>query len=396
MMFGLLALLALILAACSPVEASPSSSTWGAVITLGQAEQSDAPALWPTAERITAGWIGADETGVHQDVRILSNGNLSERVVLPLPPVHPYAQQFFPAGGENLFILWLDANPDPENRLYAAVINAKMAVERGPTLISDKLTLRYAAVSDGEGGLWTVWSGGLVSEPEIYAQYIDSNGRPRQAVLVAENADWPALARSNDGKLNLFWLSPNDGKINGATLENGAAVDIQPLNRGIMLARGDRLMGIRAAFDMTHRYLFWNVTRADGTTESWYTTAEIAAWEWRSPAHLGIKLDLEELFETRFNSGSAHATQVGASGAAWAMPLAGQFDVLPAAAQIGDQLAVIYFQQGEIAGYQNIVEVNNLIGAPALYTDRDRHLYLAWAQPTANGVADLKLTLTRQ
>jgi hypothetical protein len=35
-----------------------------------------------------------------------------------------------------------------------------------------------------------------------------------------------------------------------------------------------------------------------------------------------------------------------------------------------------------------------LAGAPALAADRNRHLYLAWAQPSTQGAAELLLTST--
>jgi hypothetical protein len=57
---------------------------------------------------------------------------------------------------------------------------------------------------------------------------------------------------------------------------------------------------------------------------------------------------------------------------------------------------MLYFQGGEVIGYQSIAPTTGLIGQPSLLTDRDRHLYLAWSEPTPNGYADLKLAMTRR
>ena len=56
----------LALTACQPTTPSPSLpvSTWGSVITLAQAEQTNAPALYVNNNGMIAAWVGADEQGV--------------------------------------------------------------------------------------------------------------------------------------------------------------------------------------------------------------------------------------------------------------------------------------------------------------------------------------------
>ena len=67
------------------------------------------------------------------------------------------------------------------------------------------------------------------------------------------------------------------------------------------------------------------------------------------------------------------------------------------AAQVNDALGIVYLHDGEFDGYQPVVTLMEpgLIGLPSLATDRNRHLYLAWAQPSATGYADLNVTMTR-
>src|SRR5690606_36380570 len=96
--------LSLLLAACTPAETPTPTpappSAWGEIITLGAAEQSVAPAFTLLDDGRLFSWIGADETGIHQDARLLNRvGRLSERVVLPLPPLHRFAQELYPAAG---------------------------------------------------------------------------------------------------------------------------------------------------------------------------------------------------------------------------------------------------------------------------------------------------------
>jgi len=84
----------------------------------------------------------------------------------------------------------------------------------------------------------------------------------------------------------------------------------------------------------------------------------------------------------------------GESWLSWIGPLNGQFDTFSAAVWDGTQLGVLYWQAGEIVGYQAVAPVDLLIGAPTLTTNRDRHLYLTWSYPSAAGYADLLLTST--
>jgi hypothetical protein len=154
-----LGVLVTLVAACTPsVTPTPTpllTSSWGRIIVIGQAEQSQAPALWLQSQRIVTIWVGADEAGVHHDARVLSQAGLLERVTLPLPPVRPYAQRLIPAADNALHLLWLDAGETGETRLFSALLTPTLDVERGPTPVSDQRTLRYAAIATAHCG----WGG---------------------------------------------------------------------------------------------------------------------------------------------------------------------------------------------------------------------------------------------
>ncbi|MBL8121051.1 MAG: hypothetical protein JNJ78_26350, partial [Anaerolineae bacterium] len=60
-------------------------------------------------------------------------------------------------------------------------------------------------------------------------------------------------------------------------------------------------------------------------------------------------------------------------------------------------LGVLYWQAGTIRGYQAVVTpAPKLLAAAEVLSDRDRHLYLIWSEPTPAGYANLNMTTTRQ
>lgn len=393
--------LVLIGAACQPAtpetQTSAPRSLWGVVATIAEAEQSSAPALWAEPSRVVAAWIGADSAGVHQDVRQWADGAFSPVTVLPLPPTHPYAQTLLPGSAGSLHLLWLDAGDTAgdtgETQLYSALVTSQYTVERGPTPISEMLALRYAAATDGAGRVWAAWSGGAISEPVLYVRPIDEAGRPQPPQRVTLNADYPAFARANNGTLHLFWLQ--GGQLMHATLRNGIVSAGNPLTSTVYLGAGDRLHNLSAGVDRSHAYVFWTITRAAGQTETWFASGTLDALVWSPPALLTIDRLPTTTFETGFNTGRASAAARGETPFTWAAPLAGQYDVLPVAAQSPDGLSVVYFQSGEPVAVQTVLEGVELIGLPALVSDRNRDLYLAWSAASPNSAARLQVTSTQ-
>jgi hypothetical protein len=374
------------------VRTPEPASYWGGITILGQAEQTHAPALWVEPGYAITTWVGADDAGIHHDFRLVTT-EVSPIVVLPLPPVRPYAQQLAPALGGSIHLLWLDADAEGETRLFTALIAADGVVERGPTSVSDRHTFRYAVIPNGDGSLWVLWVGEPVAEPVLYAQYMDSLSRPRQPLRLLSDADWPALSWISSG-IDLYWMQASTGQINRGSFADGSLTNMQVVSSGIALASGDRLSGLNAASDHAHRYVFWNLTRANGQFETWIAANRIGDSTWGPPQRLGIEWTTKSFVETGYNGGWAFPARLGERWLSWAAPVTGQLETLPVAALQGRNLVLLFLRAGELVGYQNITPVTNLIGPPILLTDRDLHLYLAWAEPTPAGYANLKLTMT--
>lgn len=65
--------------------------------------------------------------------------------------------------------------------------------------------------------------------------------------------------------------------------------------------------------------------------------------------------------------------------------------MLPVAAQVDNQVAVVFLRGGHIIGYRPMNIETALVGLPDLQVDRDLYLYLSWSQPDPAGYANLRL-----
>ncbi|MEZ4668392.1 MAG: hypothetical protein R3E39_10795 [Anaerolineae bacterium] len=396
----------LLLSACQPTAPETPvllDSAWGTVITVAQAEQADAPAIWPTSAGIVAAWVDTEANEPpFQALRSLTPDRIGEPVKLPLP-VRPSAQQLITAGGDNLHLFWLDANVDNETRLFTALIKPDLSRERESTILTEQSTRRYALLPAGDGGVWAIAAGGLVSEPSLYAHFIDFAGRPRfeDVYEIVYDADWPTGLRANDGSLTLFWLRKTDGQVMRSAFANGQLLDPHPINFGVLLNPGDRLESFCAAQDNTRQYLFWNITRMNGSRETWMASGGSKEIFWADARPLGISVDPTDIdlatpqastFKPGFNAGVSLPAAAGHFALSWAQPITEQFNTLPVAALAADSaLTIVYFRGGEIVGVQPLNINAQLIGIPKLQVDRDLFLYLAWSQPTVEGYANLQL-----
>ncbi|MDX1995893.1 MAG: hypothetical protein SF029_26160 [bacterium] len=395
-------LVVVLLSGCqrAPATEQEPRSAWGEIITIAAAEQADSPAIWPRGDGVAAAWVGGDAEGVYQAARLMTNEAVGRVDPLPLPPVYPHGQRLSPSAERDyLHLTWLDARYDDVEggtRLWTVLLSPDLIPTRGAVQLSDIRAQRYTLIINDDGSLWAIYSGGLVSEPSLYAQYIDPLSRPRAERQIISNGDWPTAIRGNDGTTFLFWLRPSDLQVLVAQLTDDVPQFITPLIASPRLAPGDQLMDFEAGLDTERAYLLWNIQRLDGTNEVWMTSGTTDLRTWELPVRLQIEALASQPFTTSFNGGAANTTSAGAVPLRWAAVMPGQFEVLALAAQVGDWLCVVYLQRGEVVAAQQVVLLTSpLIWQPSLLTDRDRHLYLAWSQPTESGYANLQFTSTR-
>lgn len=366
---------------------------WGAPRIVTQAQQAQPPALALIDGGMVAAWVGADERGVHHNARRLINGVFEPAVTLPLPPVMPRQQTFVAGRAGSAHLLWLDANENGETRLFNALIaTSNLSVLRGPTVFSYTVTVRYATLAE-VGGVLVAWSGGLPDEPTVTLRRIDDEGRPTETLATVPDADYPQLLYA-DGVVWVFWLDVSDQTIGAASFVAGRWSESIALVPSVGLAAGDRLRDIRVGADRAGAYLFWNVNRADGLNESWFAFGALSGTGWSAPRLLTAEATAGTAPPTGFNSGVVQAAVAGEAPVAFAAPLAEQGDTLPVAALQGDALVVIYLQSGQPVAMQTVATDVSLLAAPLLLSDRDRHLYLNWAQPR-DGTSELRLLTTR-
>lgn len=379
---------------CTPAL-PPLATAWGNSVLIAQAPQAAAPALVLDSGGLMAAWIGADERGVHHDVRRVGlDGAFGDALTLPLPPRYPRALQLATGIGGRTHLLWLDADDDGDTQLYGAVLDSELAVFRGPTLVSDAATYRYHALADGAGGVLVAWSGGLAAEPTLMVTQIDYEGRPVQSLARLEGADYPTLFRAPDG-IYLLWLDVREQVVCLSLFHADVALSCQMRVPSVHLERGDWLQGLSAGADRAHIYVFWNIERGQSGDETWFASLPMGGSEWSQPQRLRFATQVDATIQTGYNSGNVSGAQLGGEATfALAAPLPTVGDTLPVGGQSGGELGILYLVDGGVAGYDAAVQAR-LLAPPLILSDGDRHLYVAWSDAMSADHADLRLTSTR-
>jgi hypothetical protein len=397
----LLSLMVVMLAAAgctAHTEDAPAPpSVWGDVVTVGTAPQTDAPGMVALPQRVTLAWVGATGAGVHHDVAAVLADQVTPVVTLPLPPRAPRSSRLFPLGNSNNHhLLWLDLDENGTPQLYSALIDETLSVFRGPVRVSEASARCYDAFTQANGSLRVVWLTSDPADPDLHDVEIDNTGRVLRRVLMnAVGGGCPVAVPTLDERY-LLWGTANNLHLTRYT--SGYLTDEMTVSRTPTLFDGDRLRSLRGGSDGAVVYAFWNITRAGGADETWYTAGQPTDPDWPAPIRLTALADDAEPFETTFNTGRTAAASEGLSGPglAWAAPLRGVTEVLPVAVEInGSALGVVYLRGGAVVGVQQVIATRPLLGVPELQTDRDRHLYLAWAAPSDVGGAQIRLAATR-
>ncbi|MEO0561504.1 MAG: hypothetical protein AAF125_05300 [Chloroflexota bacterium] len=400
MRVALIALLLWVSVGCRPVDVvtdATDTSLWGAVWTVAEAPLVNAPAIHATHEQVMLGWVGSDVAGVHHDVVALGETGRSERTVLPLPPRAPRDSALYPAAGARRHLLWLDiADGDGRTaQLYSAVIEDTLEVFRGPLPVGEDGALCYDALPTLDGGLWALWNDGDATNPTLHSGFIDPTGLVLRTQPLVNTTGCPVVIAGLEDDY-VLWAA--DNRLRLATFLNGRLVGVRAITSTPVLSSGDRVRAITAGADETTLHVFWNVSGADGRSTVWTAGGAGTASAWTEPRPLSLTAgDTPAVAETTYNTGSADSATLGDGIAVrWAAPLRGPTNVMPVAVVTDDGvLGVLYYAEGDAVAYQRLMTVGTLLAPPALRTDRDRHLYLAWSEVTPGGPARLRLTSTK-
>lgn len=399
----ILLILLFVMSACMPTQSmsiTPTSSPqsqWGDITTVGQAPYAPAPSLWVNKESALMGWIGEEDERVFQGLRRWQDGQLDSVAIPVLSLQTPFEQKIYPADNDGVHLLWMDIEPRSEQiRLFSAYLDNTLTTVIAPETFTSEQVTHYTAIPDIQGAIWVVWSGGLLAEPALYQVRIDGLGRPMFPERLILDGDYPVFAKTLDNQIYLYWLSQVNRRVLRGEFVNGDLQNIRAISQLSASVNSNRLIDFSVGLDRTHQYLFWNTVREDGQVETFFSVSGLDSQEVVSPQAMTITVDTSQTVQTGFNSGVVHtAVSIGDTILAHANPLNESADVLPVVVQNGSKLGITYFQGGAIVGYQTLAENISLLRAPQIATDRDRHLYVTWSQPTAYGVADLNFTTTR-
>ncbi len=357
---------------------------WGDATLVARAPQSAPPGLALLDGVPMLSWVGVDARGVHHDARLLGG----ETVTLPLPPRQPREQQLIAGAGDSTHLFWLDADEAGVTQLFSALLDSELQVERGPTQISNALVLDYALAEDASGGVFVAYSGGQPGEPGMILSGVDTQGRPLPVTDRVGAAELPTFLWV-DGDLRLYWVNREIGMIEGGVLQAGQVRNVELLVPTPYLATGDRMIDLHVGAERTHQYLFWNVERASGVFEAWYTFAALSDGTWTSWAQVGSRAGAGSVGQTGYNSGSLQLTPTDAAPLHMVAPLPQQGESLPVLGARGGQLIMMYFQAGEVIGEQTLWGEVVLVAPPLLSSDSARNLFATWSQVSADGSADL-------
>lgn len=393
----------LLSSACTPND-TPSSATGtpapsptaqtragGAVLPIAQAHSLHAPAL---LQRGDALWFAWADGGAQPHVALQAAN--AESPLLRLPARLPAAPTLHDMQGATL-LLWLDETPqEAERRLQGLVIAADGQSRSTVTPLTNAPTSDYSALSLGDGLVRVVWRGGGDAVQSLFLQDVTDRAVGFHQRELRQNAAHPALLRDAQGTVHLFWLEQFGRQAYHAQFDDGASppplTNVQPLSALAALPPGDAVESFDVAADARFAYLFWRIRAADGTRRMVVSVGVLGSADYSPPQTLGIAVDASQTVDGGFALGTVQAAAAAESAPVpWALPLAGQHEVLPAAVRSDNRLGIALFRDGALFGYAPLVDTPPLLGAPALLRT-DNGLALSWAEVPGTGAATLFYT----
>lgn len=390
----------LLCAACEPnrIDSTPTpaaalETVWGPPTAVTWAPSFDTPAL--TVDDTTT-LVGAFE--LINDIPTLVIYRDGVRSRSNVTAVNPYELALFAATELGALAFWLDTDSGGLQRLYAARLNDAAYAERGAIQVSAGAVTRFAAAAMPDNSYWVVWSAPASGESTLVGSRLDSLGRPRSAQTLRSDADYPAVAVTNNGGALVYWLDGQRLDLFGGELTDAGLTRVGEIPSGSWSrTTTDHLLRLEVGIDNTHAYVFWRVRNGLGLTEVWMKSMPLSNEESSSVVRLAVTR-LTESVQTSFNHGIAFSAVQNPDGQriTWLQPASGQNETLPAAAMIDNQLCIVYFQGGRALGIQTVAELNaELIAPPRVAADENRDLVVAWWMPDTAAEAVLYLVNSR-
>ncbi|MGB1287361.1 MAG: hypothetical protein ACPG7F_12560 [Aggregatilineales bacterium] len=367
-------------------------SSWGEIQTITSAELTDAPALAIQNGQAMLAWRGRDAAGIRHYAATSS----INPTILSLEAFTSFGYTLITAAPGHFHLLWIDtAENESILRLQSAYINENAVAELGINPLSTGQTYHYDAIPDTAGGLHIAWTADLPDEPTLYTSRIDAAGRIGVPSRILDNVTMPALSLASDGALYVTWH--REDTIWQGILRKTEIIDARPILDMPLLNDGDRLNAFHSALDSTHQYLFWQIIRADGSPETWWSQRPLNTPDWQPITRLTIFTDGTIPVENPgYNMGTVFKPDSNPQPVTWASPLIGQHSPLAVAVSTPQQnIGILLLQSGQIIGYQTVLENTLLLRPPVIMTDPDKHLYLAWSEIADDLKMHLNITSTR-
>lgn len=386
----------LICAACQPGVPWPSTApAWQDAIPVAHATSIEPPAI---GIRNGNGWLvaWADATSI-QTLALSTTGTTA-------PPQTIYSGQspwepvLIPAADGEWHLLWRDVDTYATPHLFSALLSTEGELLRGPIKMpSDGISAFAAAPGDG-GTTVLIWAD-LAPRPTLHGHQIDAQGRPSAAppMVIARNAENPALTRGADGTWYTTWLAwpasaVDDSASRIVTVATSQRTlpwqspQIHELDLYVQPTLTTYVESLTIGLDHTTGYVFLSLRNA--STQDALTRMVTFALD----ADLSVA-DVSEVqlpnegpvatptVQTGFNTGPAWTIQDSdaMSPAAWPVPAPGQHATLPVGFVIEDEIGIGYFQGGHLIGYQPVIAEARPLTGSKLEIDRDRYLTLAWS-----------------
>lgn len=338
---------------------------WGTVELIAQAEHIPAPVFLESLNGTIFAWTGAQDG----EARHFSRGYQGNSQIMALAAHFPQQQQLFPID-HGALMLWLDrTSTSLDSRLQVGTFSEQGIAIVGAVTVSDHGTRNYDAIALEDRQIRIVWSGGLGEVTNLYLHTVDHGGRPLGGEQIRIDADYPALIQDNNGIVHLFWLENNGRAAYHAQFEETATPQIINSRRiaSNNLAGTDAIDNFTVGFDGTYAYLLWNIRRINGERRVLISTGQLADERFSTPIPL---LTSDEL------------------PVQWATALSDIQNPLPIVVNQGDDLSLLWMQEGILQETEWITSSGQLIGAGYIGSDRN-NLSVSWSAPTLNGYANL-------